>query len=173
MAEKLCFDFQLFNVLKMKYTRLTKEQLEALHHDFARFLATQQITADEWDFIKKEKPHVAEQEIDIFSDLVWEKSLEKVKYLDQIDSQSIHCFHFQEDKAEMLAVLIYDETFDLTTPEGFQWMQNNLYSTKVDVFIGTKTFTDDRKMEIFNLIQQGAQISDGQLFRILSQVHKV
>lgn len=167
------FDFQLLMFNMMKYTRLTKEQLEALHHDFARFLATQQITADEWDTLKKEKPHIAEQEIDIFSDLVWEKSLEKVKYLDQIDSQSIYCFHFQEDKAEMLAVLIQNETFDLTTPEGFQWLQNNLHSSKVDIFIGRKTFTNDRKLEIFNLIQQGAQISDGQLFKALWQVHKV
>ena len=37
----------------MKYTRLTKEQLEAMHEDFARFLATQQITADEWQKIKQ------------------------------------------------------------------------------------------------------------------------
>ena len=28
---------------------LTKEQLEELHEEFARFLATQSITADEWD----------------------------------------------------------------------------------------------------------------------------
>ena len=53
----------------MKYRRLTKEQLEELHPEFINFLATQSITAEEWDTLKKEKPEVAEEEIDVFSDL--------------------------------------------------------------------------------------------------------
>ena len=56
----------------MQYTRLTKEQLEELHPEFINFLATQTITAAEWEDIKTNKPKVAEEEIDIFSDLVWE-----------------------------------------------------------------------------------------------------
>ena len=97
----------------MKYARLTKEQLEALNHEFARFLATQQITADEWNKIKKEKPHIAEEEIDIFSDLVWERSLEKVQFLEKIDSQSVHCFSFEEDIAEMISVVVHNEWAEL------------------------------------------------------------
>ena len=44
----------------MKYTRLTKEQLEELHPEFINFLATQSITAEEWKAIKAHKPQVAE-----------------------------------------------------------------------------------------------------------------
>ena len=36
----------------MKYARLTKEQFEELHQEFINFLATQSITADEWEDIK-------------------------------------------------------------------------------------------------------------------------
>jgi hypothetical protein len=68
----------------MKYTRLTKEQFEELHQEFINFLATQSITADEWKTLKTEKPEVAEQELDIFSDLIWEGVLNKVKYLEHI-----------------------------------------------------------------------------------------
>lgn len=50
----------------MKYARLTKEQLEELHVEFANFLASQQIDKEEWDLLKQNKPDVAEQEIDIF-----------------------------------------------------------------------------------------------------------
>ena len=39
----------------MKYTRLTKEQFEELHKEFINFLATQSITAKEWDEIKANK----------------------------------------------------------------------------------------------------------------------
>ena len=68
----------------MKYQRLTKEQFEELHQEFINFLATQSITAKECDDIKKNKPEVAEQELDVFSDLIWEGVLSKVKYLENI-----------------------------------------------------------------------------------------
>ena len=68
----------------MKYTRLTKEQFEELNQEFINFLATQSITADEWKDIKEQKPEVAEEELDVFSDLVWEGVLSKVAYLENI-----------------------------------------------------------------------------------------
>ena len=64
----------------MKYTRLTKEQFEELNQEFINFLSTQSITANEWKEIKEQKPEVAEEELDIFSDLVWEGVLSKVDY---------------------------------------------------------------------------------------------
>ena len=56
----------------MKYIRLTKEQFEELHPEFINFLATQSIDKVEWDQLKTEKPEVAEQELDVFSDLICE-----------------------------------------------------------------------------------------------------
>ena len=50
----------------MKYRQLTKEQFEGLHEEFAHFLATQSIDAKEWTQIKKEKPTVAEDEMNVF-----------------------------------------------------------------------------------------------------------
>ena len=54
----------------MKYSRLTKEQFEEMKQEFINFLASQSITADEWEKIKKEQPKAAEQELDVFSDLI-------------------------------------------------------------------------------------------------------
>ena len=56
----------------MKYARLTREQLEEMQQEFINFLATQSITAEEWKDIKTNQPDVAEKEIDVFSDLIWE-----------------------------------------------------------------------------------------------------
>ncbi len=66
----------------MKYTRLTKEQLEELHPEFIRFLASQNIDKAEWDTLKAQKPEVAEQELDVFSDLVWDEVLTKAEWLE-------------------------------------------------------------------------------------------
>src|SRR5690606_4170407 len=81
----------------MKYSRLTKEQFEELHKEFINFLATQSITADEWNDIKQNKPQVAEQELDVFSDLVWEGVLTKVTYIEHISHQQMHLFHLNEE----------------------------------------------------------------------------
>ena len=115
----------------MKYARLTKEQFEELHKEFINFLATQSITADEWADIKVNKPEVAEQELDVFSDLVWEGVLTKVNYLEHISPQQMHLFHLKENEMELIAIKIKNETTDLTTSEGFDWFRNNLLSDDV------------------------------------------
>ena len=84
----------------MKYARLTKEQLEEMHEEFANFLATQSIDAKEWSTIKESTPEVAEQEIDVFSDLVWEGVLNKVKFLEHFSANQIHLFQLEEDKMQ-------------------------------------------------------------------------
>ena len=80
----------------MKYTRLTKQQLEELHPEFINFLATQSITGKEWIQLKNDKPEVAEEEIDIFSDLIWEGVLTKVTYLENVSAKQMHLFHCSE-----------------------------------------------------------------------------
>jgi hypothetical protein len=42
--------------------------------------------------IKAEKPEVAEQELDIFSDLVWEGVLTKAEYLEHFSKNHIFLF---------------------------------------------------------------------------------
>jgi hypothetical protein len=73
----------------MKYTRLTKEQFDELHQEFINFLASQSIDKAEWDSIKANKPEVAEQELDVFSDLIWEGVLVKAQYLEHFSKQHI------------------------------------------------------------------------------------
>ena len=81
----------------MKYARLTKEQFEELHPEFTNFLASQSIDKKEWDTIKEEKPEVAEQELDVFSDLIWEGVLTKAEYLEHFSKN--HIFYFIAKKA--------------------------------------------------------------------------
>ena len=77
---------------RMKYARLTQQQFEELNQEFINFLATQSITAEEWKKLKTEKPEVAEEELDVFSDLIWEGVLANVKYLENISERHMHLF---------------------------------------------------------------------------------
>ena len=156
----------------MKYTRLTKEQFEELHKEFINFLATQSITANEWENIKKDKPQVAEEELDIFSDLVWYGVLKKVKYLEHIAPQQIYLFSCKDKYMHLIVLKIKKNEIDLTTPNGFDWLRNNLLSDKVEFFNSKKEYSQDPYADIFKLIQQGANITKGALFKYFENLLK-
>lgn len=154
----------------MKYTRLTKEQLEELHPEFINFLASQSIDKDEWDTIKVQNPEVAEQEIDIFSDLIWEGVLGNAKYLEHYSKNFIFLFHCTEVHMMTIIIRALVTEVDLLHKEGLQWLSDNLFTDNVEVQRGQKVFADDRNMEIFKLIQQGAIFTDGDLFQQMSGI---
>lgn len=154
----------------MKYTRLTKEQFEELHQEFINFLATQSITAKEWEEIKTNKPEVAEEELDIFSDLVWEGVLDKVSYLEHFSPNQMFMFHISEGEINLIAIKIENEDVDLTTRPGYQWLQKNLMDDSVNLFTSSKALKEDRNKDIFALIQQGAVITKGKLFRYFDDI---
>ncbi|GGW67161.1 hypothetical protein DFQ11_103229 [Winogradskyella epiphytica] len=156
----------------MKYARLTKEQFEELHQEFINFLATQSITGDEWEDIKKNKPEVAEQELDVFSDLVWLGVLQKVKYLEHISPQQIHLFQCNEKSMRLIALKIENQAIDFTTKEGFQWLRDNLLSDSLEFFNAKKDYSEDKYLDIFKMIQSGANITKGELFEYFANLIK-
>ncbi len=154
----------------MKYTRLTKEQFEELREEFARFLASQSITAEEWEKIKIEKPTVAEDELDVFSDLIWEGTLSKVTYLENWSENQGYLFFFGESQIELIAIKTSNEKVDLTTQEGIHWLEKNIGADEVELYEGIKSFTSERKKELFNFIKQGAIITQGEFFKTVKQL---
>jgi hypothetical protein len=156
----------------MKYARLTKEQFEELHQEFINFLATQSITAEEWKDIKQNKPEAAEQELDVFSDLVWYGVLNKVKYLEHISPQQIHLFQCNETSMRLIALKIESDIIDFTTKDGFQWLRDNLLADSVEFFNAKKAYTDDKHLDIFKMIQSGANITKGDLFEYFAELIK-
>ncbi len=154
----------------MKYQRLTKEQLEELHVEFINFLATQSITAEEWSDIKENKPEVAEEEIDVFSDLVWEKVLMNAQYLEHFSKDQIHLFELQEDEMNLIAIKVNNQSVDITTKEGYEWLQDNLLNEDVVFYNASKAYNEDKNDDKFALIQKGATITKGDLYRYFTKL---
>ncbi len=148
----------------MKYKRLTKEQFEELHKEFSNFLATQSIDKKEWDEIKANKPEVAEQELDIFSDLIWEGVLANANFLEHFSKNHIFLFHCQEKLIQSIVLKSLVPEVDFLTKEGLQWLSDNMFTENVEMHLGKKEYDEERNVAIFNLITQGAILSDGQLY---------
>ena len=115
----------------MKYKRLTKEQFEALHQEFANFLATQSIAKKEWDEIKSNTPEIAEQELDIFSDLIWEGVLTSAQFLEHFSKNHIFLFHCQEKFIQSMVIKSLVTEVDFMNQEGLQWLSDNLFTEAV------------------------------------------
>ncbi|MBC7606137.1 MAG: hypothetical protein H7199_04170 [Burkholderiales bacterium] len=154
----------------MKYTRLLKEQFEELHPEFARFLATQSIDKLEWDQLKAERPEVAEQELDVFSDLIWEGVLSRATYLEHFSKNHIFLFHCFENYIESIILKSFFSDTDFMTKDGLQFLSDKLFTEAIELKIGKKDFTGERNKSIFELIQQGAFLSNGQLYQ---QIHSI
>lgn len=154
----------------MKYTRLTKEQFEELHQEFTTFLATQSIDKAEWDTIKKEKPEVAEQELDVFSDLIWEGVLTKAQFLEHFSKNHIFLFQCFDTEVKSIVLKSLVPEVDFLTKEGLQWLSDNMFTDTIEMKVGKKVFTEERNYSLFQLIQQGAFLSDGQLFNQINTI---
>lgn len=148
----------------MKYTRLTKEQLEELNPEFAHFLATQSIGKNEWEEIKQNKPNVAEDEIDVFSDVIWDRALKNVKYVDHFSTNYIFLFQCHDTILESIIVKTNKEDVDFFTNEGIEWLGNNLFGEEVTIFTGKKNIEANRNEAVFEIIKDGGHISKGDLF---------
>lgn len=149
----------------MKYIRLSKEQLDELNFEFARFLAAQQIDANQWKRLKKENPKIVEDEIDVFSDMVWEKSLSRVQFLERFEKQSLSFIKINSNGMSLRSVVVNNPDIDMTTSEGMQWVSENFFSHQVQFYKGEKCFSEERNTEIFRLILQNYHISDGTYYQ--------
>lgn len=154
----------------MKYRQLTKEQLLELHEEFAKFLATQQIDVKEWEAIKVEKPKMADEELNIFSDLVWEDVLSKTKYLEHISKNDINLFKCSSKEIIRIYIKLNDASKSFLDTSDFNWFLKNPVNDSIDYFKASKKYTEERNLEIFKLIEMGSVISKGDLFKATSQL---
>jgi len=148
----------------MKYKQLTKEQFEALHKEFAQFLATQQIDVKEWSALKKDKPEVADQELNLFSDVVWDDVLNKTSYLEHFSEQNINLFKCDTTEISRIVVQIDKSDFSFFNDKDYKWFIDNTQDKAISFYKGTKQYDKDRNAELFDLIQKGSVIADGKLY---------
>ncbi|MCO6164005.1 DUF6495 family protein [Flavobacterium sp. NRK F7] len=148
----------------MKYIRLTKEQLEELHPEFVTFLATQSIDKKEWDELKKNKPEIAEQEIDVFSDMIWDRAISNVNFIDHFSKNYIFLFKCVENTVYSYVINSNVSHVDFLTSDGINWLSENIFSDDIEIKKGKKDISDDRNGSLFSIIKQGGIISKGELF---------
>ena len=151
----------------MEYKRLSTEQFKALHQEFATFLAANSIDKKEWDQLKNQDSSKAENLLDGFSDLVWNDVLSKNLFIEHLNPQHLFLFECLEEQMNLVLVKSEDKTKDFTSSDGFKWLEANLQSDSITLFQSQKKY-QNRNHDIFDLIKQGARISEGTYFKSIT-----
>ena len=156
----------------MKYKRLSTEELKELEPEFINFLAAAQITGPDWDKMKKNELVKAEELIEVFSDMVYEKVLSKIKFLEYRDITTLNIFNCVEDKIILVGLRVNEHSLlDLTASEiSSQWSESHAYA--VTVIKTERPYNRERGQEVFELLQNGCLITDDRLYNILSAMVK-
>ena len=155
----------------MKYKRLTNDELSELEKEFVRFLSTYQINAQDWEKMKDSEPKKVEELIEVFSDLVYEKTLTNIEYLEFKTPNDIKTFHCQKDKIVMMGLMVEgDVTIDFTQNFSADKMSELIQKSnaQVNLYSAEKQYKGDREEELFKMLNWGCLISkDGHLYRTL------
>ena len=156
----------------MKYARLTKEQFEIFHERFSQFLATQKIDKDAWKKIVETDSKTTEEQLDLFSDIVWEDALSNAEYMEHVSEKDLKVFRFFKDKdtAKFISVKINgDLGVDFTSEKGISKMFENIMDERLEIYQGEKNVLGKRNAEMFQLITEGCMISDDRIFSALNE----
>ncbi|GAA5221110.1 DUF6495 family protein [Membranihabitans marinus] len=145
----------------MKFRRLETDELTALEPEFIRFLAANQVTASDWEKLKAEDVEKAHGLIDLFSDIVFEKILSGVDYLEQRDPKTIRIFKFEEEKVVMNGLTVKgSDVIDLTKDQDAAVLKQlfEMSAGKLNIFSGEKKYRKPKLEEIFDLMEKGCLI---------------
>ena len=134
----------------MKYTRIPTDELEKLEEEFVNFLVMNGIIADDWLAIKENEPLNADEIINQFSEVVWESILRSTKYLNKVEEDSAYYFKCDTDKIYLIKV---DKT-----------------EAAAEQFSTSKEYNKTRELELFEMLQSGCTISEGEKYEKLTLI---
>lgn len=158
---------QTLIISMVKYRRLTFDELKELEKEFVEYLVLNGIVAEDWERMKKEEKEKAEKIIDLFSDVIFESILRKVEYLEFREAKEIKTFQCLNDRLVLVGLSAHSQNdADFTSSSYIQKAIQSPPET-LKIYTKEKTYSKSREMELFEMTEAGATISDGHLFKTL------
>ena len=145
-----------------RFRRLSSDELQELEKEFIHFLVSNGIAAEDWVKLKKEDIDNAEGIIDTFSDIVLEKVMSKISFLEKREKTDILFFKAKEKGFEIIGLSTTNEAIDLRDEKVIADLAQN--ATDFSIFHTEQSYTKLKEDEIFNLVESGSFITDGTLF---------
>jgi hypothetical protein len=145
----------------MKYRCLTDTELKELETEFKHFLITNNVYTEEWEKLNKNNDKKVVELIELFSDVVLDKALKNIRFLEHINSSDIKAFKCDEQEMTLIGVTSKNKTIDFTKAVLAD------YADDLSIFKTRKPYFKQRELEVFDLLQSGCSIIDDDRFKKL------
>lgn len=149
----------------MKYRILTDEELNELEEEFKYFLITNNVYTEEWEKLNELKDKKVQELVEMFSDIVLDKALKNIKYLEHTTPQDLKSFKCEEDKMTLIGIASKNQQLDFTKDSLAD------YKEELDIFKTSKPYHKNRELEVFDLLQSGCTLIDEERFKKLELAH--
>jgi cag pathogenicity island protein 24 len=158
----------------VKYRLLTSEELASLEKEFINFLVSNTITADDWLHIKATEQERAAQLIEIFSDMVLERSLQKIEYVERKTAHEVHIYYFGPQECVLVGIRVDPSLpVDLTEADAYPKVTVLLEQSEnplAKVFSTRKEYTLSREEDLFAMLESGGLITHDRHFKLLQSL---
>ncbi|HLW40902.1 MAG TPA: DUF6495 family protein, partial [Flavobacterium sp.] len=104
--------------------------------------------------------------------LVWEGVLKSAQYIEHFSKNHIFLFQFDEKNIDTIVLKSLNPEVNFLQKEGLQWLSDHILTNDVEIRYGAKEFGADRNGELFELIQQGGILSQGELYHQIKNILK-
>jgi len=161
----------LFDSPLMKYKILSNEELQQLEPELIQFLVVNGVDGSLWEEINRENPERALELVELFSDLVWQKNLEKFSYGEVLSNKRFMVFSFEEEKVRLFGVyapLIPDEQENIES--FFAYLVQN--PKNIEVFADQKPYNHSREQDLFEWVEAGLLVSSQARFELIQQLYQ-
>lgn len=149
----------------MKYRCLSNEELSELEKEFKHFLISNGVHTEEWERLNKTKSKKVTELVEMFSDIVLDKALKNIKFLEHATSQDIKSFKCDDDKMVLIGITSKNKKIDFTKDSLAD------FADELDIFKTSKPYHNERELEVFELLQSGCSIIDEARFNKLEVAH--
>lgn len=162
--------FQALRVLTgimAKYRLLTADELKEFEKEFIEYLIVNGIDSKEWEELKRKDQEKANAVIDLFSDVVFESVMRKIRFLEFRGPKELKTFQCLPDKIILTGLSAAENSnADFTDPLFLREALSNP-PEGFKIYTSEKKYSKPRELELFEMTGSGCVITDGQLFKTL------
>ena len=154
----------------MRFRRLSSEELFSLDIEFKQFLVVHEQYDEEWRLLAKNKPEIAEQFIDMFSDLVLSKVYDQVSFLVHFSEGMVSFFDMRNNPLKAFHIKSSSQ-HSLQNELELQHVFNHHFD-QLHFFIGEKQLGKEKADEVFDLIRKGSEVCEEIYFLKYTELFK-
>lgn len=156
----------------MKFKILSKDDLSHLDEELKHFLIANGVSNEEWIEMNSSNPDKAIDLVELFSDVVYQKVFEQLKFVEHQSKEALLVFKCEEKEVKLIGVNVKNGMEgDLSSPEKIQDTMKN-HPDSLEIFRSTKPYSKEREIEIFEMVESGCVNSHEAFWMQLEKLFK-